>query len=439
MTQRMRIAIIGTGISGLMAAHRLHAMHDLTIFEARDHVGGHTHTVDVDSEHGQLGIDTGFIVYNEPHYPHFAAMLRDLNVASQPTRMSFSVRCDRSGLEYNTDSLMGVFAQRRNLLRPGHWRMLRDIHRFHRDAHQLLTSDDANVCVDEYLLREHYGSDFAEAFLIPMGTALWSCPPGAFRRFPMRFVVEFLRNHRMLQSFGRPEWRVIKGGSRRYVEAMTQGFRDCIRLRTPVRRVQRTHEHVRVHSSVGPEVFDHVIFACHSDQALALLADADRLESETLAAFPYQANEVVLHTDTRLLPRNRRAWAAWNAHVPGSNLKSHVRATVTYNMNILQSLACRETYCVTLNESDAIDPARVLGRFTYHHPMYDQRREAAWRNHDALACRRRTSYCGAYWGYGFHEDGVRSALKVCDAIACRKNKICNGSPDASIRMPQEAR
>ncbi len=410
----MKIAIVGGGISGLVAAYLLSPDHEVTVFEANDYPGGHTHTVSVELDGERQAIDTGFIVFNESNYPNFARLLRRLDVSWQPTSMSFSVRSDRSGLEYNGTSLNGLFAQRRNLIRPGFYRMLRDILRFHREAPGLLAGGDDAVTVAEYVEAHRYSMEFVEHYLVPLGSSLWSCPATKFREFPIEFVVEFLANHRMLQVDGRPAWQVIQGGSVRYVEKLTAGFRDGIRLSCPVRTVKRCHDHVMVCSGQGQaERFDHVILACHSDQALTLLADPSSEENEILGAFPYQRNEAVLHTDASVLPKQRRAWASWNYHLrrddPG-------RVAVTYNMNMLQGLESKHVFCVTLNDDGRIAPEKVIRRIRYHHPVFTTRRTEAQRLHGKLIHNRRTSYCGAYWGYGFHEDGVNSALAVCRAF-----------------------
>ena len=350
-----RIAIIGAGVSGLVCAHHLHRQADVTVFEANDYPGGHTNTVDVEIAGRRWAVDTGFIVFNETHYPRFTRLLRELDVAWKPTTMSFSVRCDVSGVEYNGSTLGGLFAQRRSLLRPSHYGMLRDILRFHREAPRVLEHDDDDRTVEAFIAEERYGAAFAERFLVPMGAALWSAPARRFRTFPIRFVVEFMSNHAMLTATGRPVWQVVQGGSRTYVEAMIRPFADRIRLQTPVHRVRRTPFGVEV--STGRDVFerfDHVIFACHSDQALAMLDAPTTTEQTVLAAFPYQENTAVLHTDPAVLPRRRRAWAAWNYHRPRHEPD---RVTVTYQMNMLQGLACPEPICVTLNEEDDVDPA----------------------------------------------------------------------------------
>jgi predicted NAD/FAD-binding protein len=428
----MKIAILGAGISGLVAAHRLHDEHEITVFEANDYPGGHTNTVDVEFEGERQAIDTGFIVFNDWTYPKFMRLLDELNVASQATEMSFSVRDDRTGLEYNGHSLTTLFAQRRNLLRPRFYRMLADILRFNRQARQMVADCDQEMTVGEFLRWRGYSREFAEHYLLPMGAAIWSCPIGTFSRFPIQFIIDFYHNHGLLNVLRRPNWRVIAGGSRTYVQAITAGFRDRIRLSTPVQSVRRFADRVEVQPRGGrPERFDRVIFACHSDQALRILGDgATAAERELLGAFPYSRNVAVLHTDTSLLPRTRRAWASWNYRLTGDE---SAPASVTYNMNILQGIHSRHTFCVTLNDASRIDPARVLGRFEYHHPVFTTRREAAQARHGELLLANRTSYCGAYWRNGFHEDGVVSALAVVDAIRGQQATGAESSEDTAGR------
>lgn len=413
----MKIAIVGTGISGLVAAYLLNRQHELTLFEANDYIGGHTHTVPVDAGGQSLAIDTGFIVYNDWTYPHFIELLSRLGIASQPTSMSFSVRCDRSGLEYNGTSLNGLFAQRSNLLNPRFYRMLLDILRFNRESLSLLDSSTEELTVAEFLRQQGYSRQFADQYLIPMGAAIWSCPLETFGQFPMRFIVEFYRNHGLLSVRHRPQWRVITGGSWKYVEKLTAGFRDRIRLSSPVTAVRRDESGVSldVRGAAISERFDHVIFACHSDQALRMLGEqATATEREILGEFPYQQNETVLHTDASVLPRHKRAWASWNYHI--RNDGSPANATLTYNMNILQGITSETTYCVTLNSTSLIDERKILGRFNYHHPIFTTRRRDAQRRHAELINRERASFCGAYWGNGFHEDGVNSALAVARGL-----------------------
>ena len=415
----MKIAIIGSGISGLVAAYRLHPRHDITVFEANDYIGGHTHTVDVELDGERHAIDTGFIVFNDRTYPRFISLLRELNVAAQPTTMSFSVRDDRTGLEYNGHSPNTLFAQRRNLFKPRFYRLLADIVRFGRAARRILQEREAATTVGEFLARHRFSAEFREQYLLPMGSAIWSCPTGAFAGFPIAFVAEFYANHGLLDLSNRPIWQVISGGSRNYVEPLTRGFRSRIRLRTPVIRVRRSSESVDVVTAGGAtEQFDHIVFACHSDQALRILgAEASAAEREILGAFPYSRNIAVLHTDERVLPRSRRAWAAWNYRCTGD---AAAPASVTYNMNLLQGIRSRHTFCVTLGDEPRIAEHRVLGRFEYHHPVFTLQRAAAQARHAELLNQRRTSFCGAYWRNGFHEDGVVSAEAVVAALQQRQ-------------------
>ncbi len=413
----MKIAIIGSGISGMTAAYLLHQQHDVTVFEANDYIGGHTHTVDVPLGGQTYSIDTGFIVFNDRTYPNFIRLLDRLGVESQPTEMSFSLRCDRTGIEYNGTSLNGLFAQRSNLFRPSFYRMLLDIMRFNRESLAVLEDDREDLTIDEYLKRHGYSRQFAEQYLIPMGAAIWSCPPETFGQFPIRFIVEFYRNHGLLSLTNRPQWRTIVGGSQRYVEKLTAPYRERIRLNSPVVRVARSEDGVEI--TVAPrasnagsvERFEHVVFACHSDQALRMLGEhSTQTEREVLGEFPYQRNMAVLHTDTSVLPRRRLAWASWNYHIRNDGAPAN--ATLSYNMSILQRLNAPETFSVTLNSDDIIAPSKIIGRYEYEHPIYTTRRRVAQQRHHELININRTSYCGAYWGYGFHEDGVKSALAV---------------------------
>lgn len=403
----MRIAVVGSGISGLVVADALAADHDVTLFEADTRIGGHTHTVDVRVDGRDHAIDTGFIVYNERTYPNFVRLLERWGVATRPSTMSFSVRCEVTGLEYNGHTLDTIFAQRRNLLRPSFYRMLREILRFNRDAKRWLLAGDSDETVADFLGRGRYSRAFVDYYLRPMGGAIWSCGDEALGRFPARFLLGFFRNHGMLEVDDRPQWRTIVGGSSRYVERMLAGFRGTVRTATPIASIRRGDSGVVVTPSQGePTVFDRAFVAVHGPDALALLAAPTAVEREVLGAFRYAPSDVVLHTDRSLLPRARRAWAAWNCHRFG---EARPRATVTYSMNILQGIDAATTFCVTLNRTDAIDPSTILGRWTYNHPHYDgasveaQARQREL-NGDGIY------YCGAYWGYGFHEDGVKSAL-----------------------------
>lgn len=404
----MKIAIVGTGIAGNVAAHHLHREHEVTVFESADYVGGHTNTVDVTEGERQIAIDTGFIVCNDRTYPNFLALLEKLGQGLRPSVMSFSVRNGQSGLEYNGSSLEGLFAQKRNLLRPSFLRMIRDILKFNREASADIENVGMDMTLGEYLHAKSYGPEFARDYLGPMVAAIWSAEPVRVADMPLHFLVRFFLNHGLLQLKDRPQWYVIDGGSREYVSRLVAGHRDRIRLSTPVRSIRRTAEQVEVRAKgCEPEYFDYIFLACHSDQALTLLEDPSEVESRVLGAIHYQENEAVLHTDSALLPRRRTAWAAWNYHVPADR---HEHVSVTYNMNILQNLEAREQYCVTLNSTDAIAPDRILYSTRYQHPVFTKEAVEAQRSHRTINQGNRTFYCGAYWRNGFHEDGVVSAM-----------------------------
>ncbi len=403
----MRIAIIGTGIAGNTAAWRLRDRHDITIFEAADYVGGHTNTVDVEENGRTIPVDTGFIVFNEHTYPNFIGMLDAIGQSSKPSNMSFSVHSEDDRIEYTGSSLNGIFAQRRNLLRPSFYRMVSDIMRFNREAAGDILGHGRRLTLGEYLSSHDYGEEFRDNYLVPMVAAIWSAEPRSVMDMPALFLVRFFKNHGLMQIGDHLQWRVIEGGSREYVNRLVAGHRHRIRLGNPVTSIRRTPAGVEVTSPAGgKEVFDCVFVACHSDQALALLDDPTPQEQAVLGAIHYQPNEAVLHTDTRALPRRRRAWAAWNYFVP-EDRRNHV--AVSYNMNILQGLDADETYIVTLNNDRQIDPGKVIRRIEYHHPVFTLDSIAAQTRQQELNAHR-TFYCGAYWRNGFHEDGVVSAL-----------------------------
>ena len=414
----MRIAVIGSGISGMVAAYHLSREHDITVYEAGHHIGGHTHTVDVEHQGATHAVDTGFIVYNDWTYPNFVDLIEELEVPWQPSNMSFSVRDEKTGLEYNGTSLNSLFAQRRNFVKPSFLRMVADILRFNRSAPALLADPSDGITLGDYLSAEGYSRYFVDHYIIPMGAAIWSSRPVDMLHFPARFFVEFFANHGFLSVDDRPTWRVIKGGSREYVKRLTAPFAGRIHLNTPVASLQRHAHKVSVRLKNGSvEQFDQVFMACHSDQALKLLSDPSPEERDILGAITYQANEAVLHSDTRFMPRRPLAWAAWNYHLP---IEQYDRVTVTYNMNILQSLNAPIQFLLTLNRSADVDPARVLGSYVYHHPVYTRAAVAAQKRRYEINGPRRTYYCGAYWSYGFHEDGVKSTLVSLDEFRRRQ-------------------
>ena len=411
----MKIAIIGSGISGLTAAYLLNRQHDISVFEASSWVGGHTHTVDVQVDGRHYAIDTGFIVFNDWTYPNFIELLKQLDVGYQPTEMSFSVCDPVSGVEYNGNTLNSLFAQRRNLLSPAFWGMLRDILRFNREAvddlqQQRVASD---LSLGDYLEQRGYGQRFIQQYIVPMGAAIWSMSLADMLNFPLQFFLRFFKNHGLLSVTDRPQWQVIKGGSSSYVAPLSASFAERIRLNCAVQRVDRDASGVTVHSAVGSERFDKVVFACHSDQALKMLAEPSTAEQEILGALPYADNDVVLHTDTRLLPKRPLAWASWNYRLGGP---TNQPAALTYNMNILQGIDSPTTFCVSLNQAVAIDPSTILARYTYAHPQYSLAGVAAQARWQELLGANHSYFCGAYWANGFHEDGVVSGLRVASAF-----------------------
>lgn len=412
----MQIAVVGSGIAGLASAWLLAREHEVTLFEANDYLGGHTHTHDVEVGGRRYAVDTGFIVFNPPHYPFLHKLFGELDVASQPTTMSFAVKNERSGLEYNATDLAGLFCQRRNLVSPRFWRMLADLKRFYRDAPALLDDPNAGPTLGEYLDEHRYSHAFAGDHLLPMASALWSSPSSQIMKFPAKYLVQFMANHQMLQMRDRPQWRVVKGGSQTYVRALRKNWRVRERLGCAATRVTRDVDGVTVQNPAGTERYDHVVLACHSDQALAVLGDAGVQEREILGAMRYQDNDTVLHTDADLLPRRRRAWAAWNAIVPRDDTQA---CTVSYCMNLLQSLDCAEPIVVTLNRTAQIAPQKILKRLRYQHPVYTQASVAAQKRKAEIQGVNRTWFAGAYWGWGFHEDGMRSAVDVANGLGVR--------------------
>ncbi len=437
----MRIAIVGAGVSGLVAAHLLHAEHEVTVFEAASYAGGHAHTVRVDSAHATHHVDTGFIAMNDRTYPCFTRLLERLGVATQPTHMSFAVSGADEDFEYS-GTPRGLLCQPRNLLRPWFLRMLSELPRFNRELRRVLDgagvgvslhgtgnageslggaadasksrhgAGDVNESLHDFLERHRFSPAFVRRLIVPQVSAVWSADPQQMSSFPVRFLAEFFANHGMLGFRDRPRWSTVSGGSARYVEALTRPFATRLHLNSPVRSIARSPTHVELAvAGQEPQRYDHVVLATHSDQALSLLADPTPRERQVLGAIPYQRNEAVLHTDASLLPRRRGVRAAWNFH-----LLRHPKplTTVTYYMNHLQRLRAERDFCVTLNRTEAIDPEKVIRTFSYAHPVYTPEGVAAQSQHGAISgAEQRTHYCGAYWGWGFHEDGVVSALRAC--------------------------
>jgi len=413
MGRVQRIAVIGSGISGLASAWLLGRRHAVTLYEANDYLGGHTHTHEVRVGGHDHRVDTGFIVFNPAHYPLLTRLFEELGVRSQPTQMSLSVRNEMRGLEYNATSLATLFCQRRNLVSPRFFGLIRDILRFNREARALLSVAGPGPTLGEYLAQHGYGAAFRDDHLVPMSSALWSAPPREVLEFPAKYLVQFLANHEMLQVSGRAPWRVVQGGSSTYIQALTARWNVTTRLGCPVMGIERSSSHVTVDSLAGRERYDQVVLACHSDQALELLHTPTRAERDVLGAIGYQPNRVILHTDASVMPQRPRAWAAWNALIPR---EPETACTVSYWMNLLQGIDSAEPLIVTLNPTRSIDPAKVLRSLRYAHPVYTHASVAARARKAEIQGASRTWFAGAYWGWGFHEDGMRSAVEVAAAL-----------------------
>jgi uncharacterized protein len=406
-----RIAVIGSGISGLAAAYYLSRKHEVHVFEKDTRLGGHTNTIVTESSRGPLPVDTGFIVHNERTYPNFCRLMTELGVATLPSDMSFAVYAPGTGFEYSSRGAAGFFAQKANLLRPGHWTLFREILRFNRQAPQLLEQPD-DITLGHFLEAGHYSNVFIERYLLPMASAVWSMTPDTVEKFPALTLIRFFSNHGMLGINTHPQWKVIRGGSNRYLAPLTNPFKERIRTGVEIDSVERGESGVTLRVVGGSaEQFDDVVFACHGNQILPLLKDAAPLEREILSNFSTTPNEAVLHRDSRMLPSRENARASWNYQ-----LGDRGKVAVTYHMNRLQSLPVPEDYCVSLNANGGIDPAKVIRRMVYYHPLYTREAVRAQDRWKEISGVRRTHFCGAYWFYGFHEDGVNSALRVADAL-----------------------
>ena len=433
----MKIAIIGSGISGLTAAWYLRHKHNITLFEANDYAGGHTATVDVEVNSGQYAIDTGFIVFNDRTYPNFEQLLMELDIQGQASEMSFSVHNDNNGLEYNGHGLSSLFAQKKNLFKPQFFYFLYEITKFNRLAKQTAYENiEQQQTLGDFLQQHDLSDYFTENYILPMGAAIWSSSLADMRNIPLGFFLRFFLNHGLLDIVNRPQWYVIPGGSREYVNRMLVEIEPLIKLNSPVQQVSRLNDQVYITINDSVEVFDHVIFACHSDQALALLADSTTNEQQILSAMAYQDNEVVLHTDESILPNEKAAWASWNYHLPLMDAGSQQQLpALTYNMNILQGIDAPETFCVTLNQTQDIDPSKILRQFTYAHPVFNRSSIHAQQQRHLINGIENTWFCGAYWYNGFHEDGVRSALDVIEAIVHTDSITRSPSNDTTHSEP----
>ena len=418
----MRIAVVGGGVSGIVAAHALHPRHEITLFEAADYLGGHTNTITVDRPDGPpLQIDTGFIVLNDRNYPRFTELLAQAGVATQPTHMGFSVKGEDEDFEY-AGTPRGVFAQPKNAANPKFWRMIKDLTSFNRALTKILADNvDEDRSLRTFVEDQGYSKWFIERLIVPQASAVWSSDPAAMWDFPVRFLAEFFHNHGMLGFRNRPSWQTIQGGSSAYTSALSKPFQDKVRLNSKVTSIRRYPDHVEVNyqrrsgqeGGGQAEHFDFVVIATHADQALAALTDATNAERSVLSAFSYSRNEAVLHTDSRLLPHRQAARQAWNFHLFAQPRR---KTTVTYYMNRLQRLNCAETYCVSLNMTERTDPAKVIRKIDYSHPIYTRASVAAQARWPEISTDGRTRYAGAHWGWGFHEDGVVSALRAVEGL-----------------------
>jgi predicted NAD/FAD-binding protein len=412
------IAIIGSGISGLTAAYLLSKKYHVTVFEKNDRIGGHTATVDIEKNGQSFAIDTGFIVFNDKTYPNFLALLSEIGIGKQATEMSFSVHNCQTGMEYNGHNLNTLFAQRRNLFRPKFWGLVKEILRFNKQCKAIFDTQNyqEGMTLGKFLSDNNFSDFFSEHYILPMGAAIWSSSLSQMEGFEFRFFVQFFHNHGLLNIADRPQWYVIPKGSRSYLKPLCQPFENNIKLSADISGITRSDNQVQLHFNKAPsESFDDVVIACHSDEALALLNDATEDEAAILSAMPYSENSVILHTDKTLLPKREKAWASWNYQLSQDRSKA---ASVTYNMNILQGIESENTFCVTLNQKEDIDPNSILREFTYHHPIFSSESIQAQQQRDKICGINQTHFAGAYWHSGFHEDGVRSAVEVAKRFGC---------------------
>lgn len=409
----MKIAVIGSGIAGISAAWGLSHQHDVTLFESEARLGGHTHTHDLQMDGKSYRIDSGFIVHNPENYPLFCGFLNELEVNTKTTEMSFSVHNQDTGLYYNANSIATMFCQKRNIISPKFYGMIQDIQRFYKECPALLNQAEDGPSLGDYLVQNKYGDYFISNHLIPMASALWSSPSQSILDFPAKYLVAFMSNHHMLQINNRPQWRVLENGSSSYIEKLIQRWKVEVQLNTRINRVIRETDRVCIQTADGEQYFDQVVFACHSDQALALLDTPSEAEASILGAIRYQNNETILHHDAKVLPPNPKAWAAWNVNIRNNDA---TQCTVSYCMNILQGIESPEPFVVSLNQRAQIDTNKIIAVMDYQHPIYTHDMVNAQKRRHEINGQHRTWYCGAYWGFGFHEDGFRSGFEVAQAL-----------------------
>ncbi|QDP02138.1 NAD(P)/FAD-dependent oxidoreductase [Thalassotalea sp. PS06] len=416
---KKNIAIIGSGVSGLTCGYLLSQKHQVTVFEKNDYIGGHTATKDVSVDGKDYVVDTGFIVFNNKTYPNFLKLIAQLGVNKRETEMSFSVHNRHTQMEFNGHNLDTLFAQRSNILKPSFWRLILEILRFNKQCKKLYASGDIPMdkTLGQFLNEEGFSDHFSQHYILPMGAAIWSSSIEQMMDFQLDFFIRFFHNHGLLNIADRPQWYVIENGSRAYIEPLIKAFKDNIHLNTDITGVYREQDQVKITFADGSEqFFDDVVLACHSDQALALLKDASEDEQQVLGALPYSQNQVVMHTDVSVLPKRRKAWASWNYMLDNDRQRP---ASVSYNMNILQHIESDHTFCVTLNQSDAVDKDKLLEEYVYEHPIFSTPGMAAQQQRHQICGQNRTHFAGAYWYNGFHEDGVRSAVDVGERFGCQ--------------------
>ena len=410
-----RIAVVGSGISGLASAYFLSRRHEVHLFEKDQRLGGHTHTVVADSSLGPVALDTGFLVHNDRTYPRLVRLFEELGIETIASDMCFAVACAGSGLEYSSRGPRGFFAQAKNLVSPSHLGLLSEIFRFNREAPKLLSASDAErVTLGEFLDARRFSDVFVHRYLLPMASAIWSASLASIRAFPAMTMIRFLDNHGLLAVTGQPRWKVVKGGSSAYIPKLVEPLRDRIETSVSIRGIARDEHGVTLRFFGRPDRrFDEVVLACHGDQVLPLLDDPTDLERDVFGGFRTTTNTAWLHTDASILPVREAARASWNYRLHD---ETDAAPTVTYDLNRLQGLRTREQFCVTLNPSGDIDDRKVIRRLSYQHPLYDNRAVHAQARWSEVSGVHRTHYCGAYWFYGFHEDGLRSALRVARAL-----------------------
>ena len=409
----MKIAIIGSGISGLTSAYLLHKKHDITLFESNNYIGGHTNTITVNDENNnQLNVDTGFIVYNNDTYPNFVKILNKLKVETQPSTMSFSLSCERSGMEYGTGNLKALFGNKSNIISFQFYKLLFGIFTYFKKAKIFLKhNNDFSYTVLDFIKSAKINNYTYEKFILPMASAIWSTNFDEIEQMPAKYLFEFYKNHDLLSINPSKKWRVIKGGSKQYVSKLIKPFDNRIRINSKVRSIKRAKNTIYLKTDHNEkEEFNAVILACHSDQALKILEDSTNQEKEILANIPYQLNQAILHTDTSVLPKNKKMWSSWNSYIPK---EQNSNVSLTYNMNILQSIKSKNTFCVSINMENNINPSKIIKKINYSHPTFNKKSVFAQSQKNKISGIKNTYFAGAYWRYGFHEDGVLSALDVC--------------------------